>query len=70
MPVLPDDLITVFLVYIANKQWQKVAAVMQNPEDRLVIEGYPFMDPKLKVIGVLTQNVTTVLTQRAQRTGK
>jgi hypothetical protein len=60
LPVLPDDLITVFLVYIANKQWQKVAAAMQNPEDRLVIEGYPFMDPKLKVIGVLTQNVTTV----------
>jgi hypothetical protein len=70
LPVLPDDLITVFLVYIANKQWQKVAAAMQNPEDRLVIEGYPFMDPKLKVIGVLTQNVTTVLTQRAQRTDK
>ena len=67
LPVLPDDVVTVFLVYIARKQWNKVADAMQNPEDRLVIEGYPFMDAKLKVIGVLTQNVTTVLTQRAQR---
>jgi len=67
LPVLPDDAVTVFLVYIARKQWTKVADAMQNPEDRLVIEGYPFMDAKLKVIGVLTQNVTTVLTQRAQR---
>ncbi len=67
LPVLPDDVVTVFLVYIAQKQWNKVAAAIQNPEDRLVIEGYPFMDAKLKVIGVLTQNVTTVLTQRAQR---
>ena len=41
----------------------------ENPEDRLLIEGHPFMDEKLKVIGVLTQNVTTVMTQRALRTG-
>jgi hypothetical protein len=57
------DMVTAFLVYMAGKQWAKVA------EDRLVIEGYPFMDAKLKVIGVLTQNVTTVLTQRAGRMG-
>ena len=68
LPILPDETVTVFLVYIANKQWQKVSAAMQNPEDKLVIEGYPFMDAKLKVIGVLTQSVTTVLTQRALRT--
>jgi hypothetical protein len=60
--------VTVYLVYIASKQWNKVAAAIENPEDRLVIEGYPFMDEKLKVIGVLTQNVTTVMTQRALRT--
>ncbi|MBK8989860.1 MAG: hypothetical protein IPM39_27995 [Chloroflexi bacterium] len=68
LPILPEDAVTVFLVYIASKQWQKVSVAMQNPEDKLVIEGYPFMDAKLKVIGVLTQNVTTVLTQRALRT--
>jgi hypothetical protein len=67
LPVLPADAVTVYLVYIASKQWSKVAAAIQNPEDKLVIEGHPFMDAKLKVIGVLTQNVTTVLTQRAGR---
>lgn len=69
LPILPDDAVTVYLVYIASKQWSKVAAPIHNPEDRLVIEGHPFMDEKLKVIGVLTQNVTTVMTQRALRTG-
>ncbi len=69
LPVLPADAVTVYLVYVASKQWRKVAEAIQNPEDKLVIEGYPFMDAKLKVIGVLTQSLTTVLTQRAQRTG-
>jgi hypothetical protein len=68
LPTLPADAVTVYLVYIASKQWRKAAESIQNPEDRLVIEGYPFMDAKLKVIGVLTQNITTVMLQRAQRT--
>jgi hypothetical protein len=64
---LPETAVTVFLVYVARKQWQKVAPSLQNPEDRLIIEGYPFMDAKLGVIGVLTQSATTVLLQRASR---
>jgi hypothetical protein len=67
LPVLPDDAVTIYLVYIAKKQWNKVAPAIQNPEDKLIIEGYPFMDAKLKVIGVLTQSATTVMLQRAQR---
>ena len=67
LPVLPETAVTVFLVYVARKQWQKVAPSLQNPEDKLIIEGYPFMDAKLSVIGVLTQNVNTVLLQRAAR---
>ncbi len=67
LPVLPETAVTVYLVYIARKQWDKVAAALEDPEDRLVIEGYPFFDGKLNVIGVLTQNVTTVLQQRARK---
>jgi hypothetical protein len=67
LPVLPETAVTVFLVYVARKQWQKIAPSLQNPEDRLIIEGYPFMDAKLGVIGVLTQSATTVLLQRASR---
>jgi hypothetical protein len=67
LPVLPETAVTVFLVYVARKQWDKVAPSLQNPEDKLVIEGYPFMDAKLGVIGVLTQSATTVRQQRASR---
>jgi hypothetical protein len=67
LPVLPETAVTVFLVYVARKQWDKVAPSLQNPEDRVIIEGYPFMDAKLGVIGVLTQSATTVLLQRASR---
>ncbi|MBK8989735.1 MAG: hypothetical protein IPM39_27365 [Chloroflexi bacterium] len=67
LPILPETAVTVYLVYVARKQWDKVAAAIQNPEDKLVIEGYPFLDAKLNVIGVLTQNVNTVMLQRAAR---
>lgn len=68
LPILPETAVTVYLVYVARKQWNKVAVAIQNPEDKLVIEGYPFLDAKLNVIGVLTQNINTVKLQRAART--
>lgn len=34
LPVLPETAVTVYLVYIARKQWQKVAVSIQNPEDK------------------------------------
>jgi len=67
LPILPETAVTVYLAYVARKQWDKVTAAIQNPEDKLVIEGYPFLDAKLNVIGVLTQNVNTVMLQRAAR---
>ena len=67
LPVLPETAVTVFLVYVARKQWLKVAPSLQDPEDKLIIEGYPFMDAKLGVIGVLTQSASTVALQRASR---
>jgi hypothetical protein len=69
LPVLPETAVTVYLVYVARKQWNKVAPSLQNPEDKLIIEGYPFMDAKLSVIGVLAQNANTVMLQRALRGG-
>jgi len=70
LPTLPETAVTVFLVYVARKQWQKVAAALENPEDKLIIEGYPFMDAKLNVIGVLTQNANTALLQRAAKSDR
>ena len=73
-PTLPKELPeppaepTVYLVFIARKQWQKVAAALERDEnDRLIIEGYPALDKKLGVVGVLAQSVTTTGLQAAKR---
>lgn len=73
LPTLPKGLPTppaeptVYVVYVARKQWRKVAEAIQQPEDKLIVEGYPFIDKKLGVVGVLAQNVTTATLQRARR---
>ena len=67
LPELPSQEPAIYLVYIAAKQWRKVEESIQNPEDKLIIEGYPYNDKKMGVIGVLTQSVTTVNLQRIKR---
>ena len=32
---------TTYLVYIARKQWVKVAEAIQVADDKLIVEGYP-----------------------------
>jgi hypothetical protein len=73
-PTLPKELPpppeepTVYLAFIAKKQWRKVAAALEaDPEDRLIVEGYPAMDKKLGVVGVLANSVTTTGLQAAKR---
>ena len=67
---LPPEEPTVYLVYIARKQWQKIAQEATNPQDKLIVEGYPFQSKQLGVIGVLAINATTVNTQRAKQQPK
>ncbi|MCL4867513.1 MAG: hypothetical protein KJ063_00975 [Anaerolineae bacterium] len=67
LPALPDDDPTIYLIYIAQKQWKRVSEAMKQPDDRLIIEGYPFNDKRLGVIGVLAQSTTTVNLQRAKQ---
>lgn len=63
-PALPDELPlppaepTVYLVFMTRQQWAPVAAALEaDPAERLVIEGYPALDKKLGVVGVLAQKV-------------
>jgi len=42
-------------------------ALEQDESDRLIIEGYPALDKKLGVVGVLAQSVTTTGLQAAKR---
>jgi hypothetical protein len=62
-PSNPTD----YAVLIARKQWQKVEAAIQRPEDKLIIEGYPTHDPRFNGITVLATQVTTRDQQAAKR---
>ena len=64
-PVPPEP--TVYIVYIARKQWQKVAKSIKNPEDVLIVEGLPVLDKRLGTVAIFAQSVTTKLLQAAKR---
>lgn len=54
-----------FAVFIATKQWNRVADTLkENKNDELIIEGYPIFDPAKQVTAVLAQGVTTKVLQR------
>jgi hypothetical protein len=73
VPALPKGLPappqqpTVYTVYMAFKQWTKVAEALRNPEDALILEGTPVYDPELEGIAVYVTNATTKVLQQAQR---
>ena len=62
MPKAPDVPV-VYLVFIARKQWERVAeALASDEEDRLIVTGYPVLDKQTEAIVVLGQSVSTKLT--------
>ena len=73
MPSLPKGLPappstpTNYMVFISQKQWQKVSEALSNPDDALIIEGYPTADPRFTGITVYATQVTTKLLQQAKR---
>ncbi len=42
LPAFPEQPIS-YTLYVAAKQWRKVADALQDPEDVLVVEGIPTM---------------------------
>lgn len=73
LPALPKGLPTPpasqtpHAVYIATKQWRKVAEALQQSEDVLIVEGVAVYDPELRGLAVFATNVTTRLLQSARR---
>lgn len=63
----PANAVTKYAVYINAKQWKKIAESIQDPEDVLIVEGFPKLDPEVKAIAVFATNVTTKKLQAAQR---
>jgi len=58
---------TNYLVFVSQKQWWRVAEALQNPEDKLIIEGYPVHHPRFTGITVYATQVTTTRLQAAKR---
>ena len=72
-PTLPKGLPPVpstptnYMIFIQQKQWNKVREAMQNADDVLIVEGYPVHEPRFAGITVYATQVTTKALQAAKR---
>jgi hypothetical protein len=66
LPPLPSTP-TSYMIFVAQKQWNKVGEAMQNDDDALVVEGYPVHEPRFAGITVYATQVTTKVLQAAKR---
>ena len=66
LPPVPDEP-TTYIVYIARKQWRKVAKSIKDPNDSLIVEGLPVLDRRLGTVAVFARSVTTKLLQTKKR---
>jgi hypothetical protein len=71
LPTPPANSAITWAVFIANKQWNAVKdSIIGNPEDNLIVEGYPIIDPKSSASVVLVTSCKSVMQERAQREAK
>jgi hypothetical protein len=63
----PPNAATTYTLYIASKQWRRVAEAIKDPEDTLIVEGFPQLDAQIGSIAVFVTNTTTKKLQQAQR---
>jgi hypothetical protein len=66
VPPLPSTP-TNYMIFIQQKQWNKVREAMQNADDALIVEGYGVHEPRFAGITVYATNVTTKALQAAKR---
>ena len=55
----PPNAVTTYTLYIATKQWRRVADAMKDPEDALIVEGFPQLDAQTGSIAVFATTATT-----------
>lgn len=55
----PQPIKTAYTVYIGAKQWKKIAEAANDPEDALIIEGFPQVDIKTGMISVFATNASS-----------
>src|SRR4028119_213218 len=66
LPATPTN----YMIFVQQKQWNKVREAMQNADDALIVEGYPVHAPRFAEITVYATQVTTKALQAAKRTGR
>jgi PHAX RNA-binding domain len=66
----PTNVATKYAVYISSKQWKKVEEAIKDPDDVLIVEGFPKTDPEVSAIAVFATNVTTKKLQAAAKQAK
>jgi len=67
LPTPADAGTTPYIVYISTKQWKKVASVLEDKEDTLILEGYPQLDAQTKSIAVFVTSAKTKKTEQARQ---
>jgi hypothetical protein len=67
LPPLPSTP-TNYMIFVQQKQWNKVREAMQNAADALIVEGYPVHESRFAGITVYATQVTTKTLQAAKRT--
>ncbi len=65
LPTTPTN----YMMFVQQKQWNKVQAAMQSADDALIVEGYPVHEPRFAGITVYATQVTTKALQAATRKG-
>mgnify|MGYP000904686792 CR=1 FL=1 len=71
LPPVPPSNTATLAVFVAMKQWTKVeASLKEDPNDELIIEGFPANDPKNQITAVWAQSCTTKAIQRSLRSPK
>jgi hypothetical protein len=58
---------TTYTVYVAERQWARVASAAENPADALIIEGYPVYDAHVSGYLVYATNVSSRSSQQYRR---
>jgi hypothetical protein len=68
VPVPPEEP-TLYLVYVAARQWADVEPALQNPNDVLIVQGTCAYDEAAQGIAVFAASVTTKLTKTSSQRG-
>ncbi len=63
LPATPTN----YMIFVQQKQWNKVREAMQHADDALIVEGYPVHEPRFAGITVYATQVTTKALQAVKR---